>query len=366
LRQQVGEIHRPQEPRNIAPRNPTGRSALATDAARTSLRGMNTLRIPRTDLSVSRLAYGCMKLGGGWDQNPISAETETAARAAVEAALECGINLFDHADIYCFGKSETVFGRLLAASPGLRGRIVLQSKVGIRLVQDALRSGEPTRYDFSREHILRSTEGILRRLQTDHLDLLLLHRPDPLVEPAEVAAAFDELHRAGKVRHFGVSNHSAAQLELLRREVRQPLVVNQLEFSLSQPALVVEGMRVNQAGATAESALATGLLDYCRLHDILVQAWSPIGGGRLLRAATGETEPPSGAAALVAQFAAEKTTTPEAILLAWILRHPAGIQPVFGSTRPERIRAAAPAALVTLTREEWYALLAASRGARVP
>lgn len=320
---------------------------------------MKTTRIPRTELDVSRLAYGCMKIGGTWDAAPVSAETERAAHAAIDAALECGINFFDHADIYTCGKSESVFGRLLAARPGLRDQIVLQSKVGIRFANDAYQSGDPHRFDFSREHILRSTEAILARLQTDRLDLLLLHRPDPLVEPAEVAAAFDALHAAGKVRHFGVSNHTPAQIELLKRQVRQPLVVNQLEFSLAQPALVVEGVLANRAGTQADHALATGILDYCRLHDIFVQAWSPLGHGKLLA----NDHPASG---LIAKLAAEKGVTPDALVLAWILRHPAGIQPILGTTRAERVRAAAPADGVTLSREEWYALLAAARGTKMP
>lgn len=327
---------------------------------------MKTYRIPRTDLVVSRLAYGCMKIGGTWDHAPISAETESGARAVVEAAMEAGINFFDHADIYCCGKSEEVFGRMLAASPDLRARIVLQSKVGIRFANDAYQSGEPARYDFSREHILRSTEAILRRLRTDRLDLLLLHRPDPLVQPEEVAAAFDALQAAGKVRHFGVSNHTPTQIELLKRHLRQPLVVNQLEFSLAQPALVVEGIRANQAGATTEAALASGLLDYCRLNEILVQAWSPVGKGKLFAAGPDDSGPLSAAATLVAKLAREKDTTPDAIALAWILRHPAGIQPVLGTTRPERVRAAAPADGAMLSREEWYALLAAARGQKAP
>ncbi len=320
---------------------------------------MNTYRIPRTDLTVSRLAYGCMKIGGAWDHAPISAETEKSARAAVEAALEGGINLFDHADIYTFGKSESVFGRILSTDTTLRDRVVLQSKVGIRLPHDACLGGEPPRYDFSRAHIVRSTEAILGRLGVSHLDILLLHRPDPLVEPAEVAAAFDELHASGKVRHFGVSNHTPAQIELLKRDVRQPLVVNQLEFSLAQPALLVEGFLANRAGSVAEAALASGTLDYCRLNDILVQAWSPVGGGKLLAA-----DHP--ASPLIAKLAAQQSTTPEAILLAWILRHPAGIQPVIGTTKADRIRAGAQADSLTLTREEWYALLAAARGKNVP
>lgn len=332
---------------------------------------MKTYQIPRTELVVSRLAYGCMKIGGSWDHAPLTEEIQRGAEAVVGAALEAGINFFDHADIYTCGKSETVFGRILQNTLGLRDRIVLQSKVGIRFPNDAYLSGEPARYDFSRAHIIRSTEAILQRLQTDRLDLLLLHRPDPLCDPADVAAAFDELHTAGKVRYFGVSNHTPAQLELLRHYVRQPLVVNQLEFSLAQPALLVEGLSANQAGAGAVSGLATGLLDYCRLHNIAVQAWSPIGGGRLLRAAASPApgvapDPLAAAAKLIAELAIAKNTTAEAVLLAWILRHPAGIQPIIGTTRADRVRASVPADDIELSREEWYALLAAARGKNVP
>ncbi|HEY9248506.1 MAG TPA: aldo/keto reductase [Rariglobus sp.] len=320
---------------------------------------MKTYRIPKTDLVVSRLAYGCMKIGGTWDHAPVSADTEKNARDTVAAALDCGINFFDHADIYTCGKSEELFGRILKSSPGLRDRIVLQSKVGIRFANDAYLSGEPARYDFSHDHILRSTEAILGRLGIDHLDLLLLHRPDPLVEPAEVARAFDTLQRSGKVRYFGVSNHTPGQIELLRHHVRQPLVVNQLEFSLAQPALVVEGFLANRTGASAEANLAAGTLDYCRRHEISVQAWSPVGGGKLLA-------PDHPAAPLIAELAAAKKASPEAILLAWILRHPAGMQPIIGTTKAGRVRVGAQADEIALSREEWYSLLAAARGQKVP
>ncbi|MFA6288596.1 MAG: aldo/keto reductase [Opitutaceae bacterium] len=327
---------------------------------------MKTYRIAKTDLTVSRIAYGCMKIGGTWDHAPVSAETEKAAQASVAAALDCGINFFDHADIYTAGKSEEVFGRILKAAPGLRDRIVLQSKVGIRFANDAYKSGEPPRYDFSHDHIIRSTEAILKRLGVAHLDILLLHRPDPLVEPSEVARAFDTLQSSGKVRHFGVSNHTPAQIELLRRHLRQPLVVNQLEFSLAQHALVSEGFSANQSGTGATSALATGIVDYCRLHDILIQPWSPVGGGKLLKADTTASSPLKETAALVASLAKAKATTAEGILLAWILHHPAGMQPIVGTTKADRVRASAMADDVTLTREEWYSLLAAARGKNVP
>ncbi len=325
---------------------------------------MKTYRIPQTDLHASRIAYGCMKIGGAWDHSAITPEVQKSAKATVEAALTEGINFFDHADIYCCGKSETVFAQVLKDDPTLRDRIILQSKCGIRFPNDALISGEPPRYDFSYEHIIRATEGILSRLGISHLDILLLHRPDPLAEPAEVARAFDELQTSGKVRHFGVSNHTPAQIDLLKRQVRQPLVVNQLQFSLIQPALVVEGFSANQTGVTAN--LATGILDYCQINDILVQAWSPVGGGNFLNPSVEKESPLKEAYALVTELAQAKNTSPEAILLAWILRHPAGIQPIIGTTKAERVIQSALAAEVTLTREEWYSLLAKVRGKNVP
>jgi predicted oxidoreductase len=325
---------------------------------------MKSYHIPNTDRNISRIAYGCMKIGGTWDHAPITAEIQESASACISAALESGIDFFDHADIYTCGKSEEVFGHFLKGEPGLREKITLQSKCGIRFPNDALLSGEPPRYDFSYDHIIRSVEGILRRLQTDYLDILLLHRPDPLVEPAEVAQAFDELHDSGKVLHFGVSNHTAGQMDLLAKHVRQPLIINQLQFSLIQPALVVEGFSANQINAV--SALATGILDYCQKNDILVQAWSPVGGGYILKPDRQKESPFKETADLISTLAKAKNTTPEGILLAWILRHPAGIQPIIGTTKPERVVISAEADDVSLSREEWYQLLAVSRGKNVP
>ena len=192
---------------------------------------MKTQKIAGTDLEVSRLAYGCMNIGGSWDAVPLTDGNRKTAMAAVHGALDAGINFFDHADIYCRGKSEEVFAAVWQDSPSLREKIILQTKCGIRFKEDPS-IGAPLRYDFSYEHILRSVEGSLRRLQTEYLDVLLLHRPDPLVEPEEVARAFDELERAGKVRYFGVSNHTAAEIALLQKCVRQKIVFNQVEFNL--------------------------------------------------------------------------------------------------------------------------------------
>ncbi|HYM87054.1 MAG TPA: aldo/keto reductase, partial [Pseudoxanthomonas sp.] len=181
---------------------------------------MKHYRIPHTDLEVSRIAYGCMHLSQAWDATAITADEISTTLRQVDTALEQGITLFDHADIYARGKSEQLFGEALRQIPELRGRIVLQSKCGIRFADDP-QPGVPARYDFSHQHIVGSVEGILQRLSTGHLDLLLLHRPDPLAQPQEVARAFDDLQRSGKVRHFGVSNHSASQISLLQKHLDQ-------------------------------------------------------------------------------------------------------------------------------------------------
>ena len=319
---------------------------------------MKTLRIPHTELEVSRIACGCMNLSRAWDDGAITAAETRAALALVEAALEHGITLFDHADIYARGKSEQLFGEALRQMPELRSRIVLQSKCGIRLAGDPADS--PQRYDFSRGHLVRSVEGTLKRLDTDHLDLLLLHRPDPLAEPDEVARAFGQLQDSGKVLHFGVSNHNAAQISLLQENLEQPLVVNQVELSLLHHQLISDGILFNLPGDTG----AGRTLDYCREYGILVQAWSPLAGGKLFAGTPAKELRP--AAELVARMAETKDVAAEAILLAWLLKHPAGIQPIVGTTNPERLVASCRADAVELSREEWYALLAAVRGIGVP
>jgi predicted oxidoreductase len=318
---------------------------------------LKTYRLPHTDLQISRLAYGCMLISRRAGQDA------SAPAKLLATALEHDINFFDHANIYDRGQSEAVFGEALKQLPGVRQQIILQSKCGIRFKDDP-RPGDPGRYDFSYAHIMESVEGSLRRLQTDYLDLLLLHRPDPLVEPQDVARAFDELHAAGKVRYFGVSNHSPAQMELLKQHVTQPLVVNQLEVNLLHSGMIREGMLINQDAARYTAA--DGLLDYCRLNDILVQAWSPVAGGQLIDPPRSAAAAVRAAAAAVARLAAEKHTSREAIALGWLLRHPAGIQPIIGTTNVERLRASCQADAVTLTREEWYTLVEAARSEPVP
>lgn len=324
---------------------------------------MKTYRLPQTDLEVSCLAYGCMNLGGSWNADPPTAQARQRAAQLLAQAVELGFNFFDHADIYGRGKSEAVFGAALQQQPGLRERIVIQTKCGIRFKDDPA-PGAPARYDFSYEHILRSVEGSLRRLQTGYIDILLLHRPDPLVEPEEAARAFSELHRSGKVRYFGVSNHTPGQIELLRRYVEQPLVANQVELNLLHAGLIELGILANQAAARYTGA--GGTLDYCRLHGITLQAWAPVAGGRLIDPPAEASEQVRRAAARVRALAEARGVSREAIALAWLLRHPAGIQPVVGTTNPQRLAASRQAADVTLSREEWSSLLEAARGAPVP
>jgi predicted oxidoreductase len=311
-------------------------------------------------LRVSRIAYGCSTLGGTRDATPPTSEVRARAVRALAAALECGIDFFDHADIYCRGKSESVFASALRELGVSRSKIFLQSKCGIRVAGDG---GEraPYHYDLTREHIVRSAEQSLRRLETDYLDVYLLHRPDPLVEPDEVAAAFDELFTSGKVRTFGVSNHTAYQIELLTRSLRQPLVANQVELSLVHPHPIDSGLVMNQGRAATG---VDGLLDYCRLRGITPQAWRPLGSGRALGG--GDDERSRALSAVVRRLAREKGVREEAIPIAWLLRHPARLQPVIGTTDPVRIRGAASADGVELTREEWFELYEAARGERLP
>jgi predicted oxidoreductase len=325
---------------------------------------MKTIRIPHTEIDASVLAAGCMGLAGRFTQTAITAEHEREANAFLDAALELGINFFDHADIYAYGRAEEVFGRVLAHRRDLRDRIFIQSKCGIRWADDP--PGSPQRYDFSRAHILEAVDGSLRRLHTDHLDILLLHRPDVLWEGEEVAAAFDALSRAGKVRHLGVSNQNRFQMEYLQSFLSEPLVANQLEMNVLHSGFAEAAISFNQ-GARGYPDGWEGVMEYCRLEGVLVQPWRPLAKGRLSGGdLTGEPPPVHAAAALVKELAGRYGVGTEAILLAWLLRHPAPIQPVLGTRRPERLRACAEATRVELTREDWYALFAAGRGAPVP
>jgi predicted oxidoreductase len=311
---------------------------------------------------LSRLGAGCLSYGGKWNNAPLQPNAVKDARAAVDAALEAGINLFDHADIYCLGKSETAFGQVLADNPGLRDSMVLQTKCGIRLPDTA--TDESEQYDFSRTHIVAAVEGSLKRLRVTHVDILLLHRPDPLVEPLEVAAAFDELQATGKVLAFGVSNHTAAQISLLRKYLKQPVAVNQIEFSLLHTAAIDGGIcAVERALSPVGTA---GIIEYCREHDILIQAWGPLAGGRLASTPPPDNKHLCKLREVLVEVAEAHDTRPEIIALSWILRHPAGIQPIIGSRHATRLRQQAQCLDVEITRAEWYKLFIAGRGEFLP
>lgn len=267
----------------------------------------------------------------------------------IHTSMELGVNFFDHADIYGGGKSEEIFGEAMKGDATLRREdMIIQSKCGIR-------SG---RYDLSKDYILDSVDNILKRLQMDYLDILLLHRPDALVEPEEVAEAFDILEKSGKVRSFGVSNHKPMQIELLKKYVKQPLIINQLQFSIPVSNMVANGMEVNME--TPGSADRDGsVLDYCRLNDITIQAWSPFqmpSWRGCFLGASDYAELNQKIDELAQKYQVSGTT----IATAWILRHPAGMQVIAGTTSEDRLREIVQACDIQLTREEWYGLYLAA------
>ncbi len=301
----------------------------------------------------SRLGYGCMGLGGDWDSPELTDADREVAFSALDAAVEAGITLFDHADIYRQGKAERVFGEWLAARPGLRERLVIQSKGGIRLATDT----QPGHYNADPAYLEDCIHHSLERLGIDHLDLWLLHRPDPLWEPDRLARCFHALQSAGKVTYFGVSNMHHHQLALLGDALGDPPLVNQLEISLARRELIEADISFN-TGAAQDTA---GTVDFCRRRGIQLQAWGCLAGGRYSREASSGP-----AAALVAELAGNRQCSAEAIVLAWLLRHPAGIQPLVGSTQPSRIAACADATGLELSREDWYRLYIAARENPLP
>ena len=289
----------------------------------------------------SRVAQGCMR---------ITDLSDEAIDRLVKTDLDLGINFFDHADIYGGnGRCEERFGQFLRANPALRSKMLIQTKCGIC----------PNSYDFSKEHILESVNGSLKRLGVDYVDFLLLHRPDALVEPEEVAEAFDQLSREGKVRHFGVSNHNPMQIELLKRSLGEnKIVANQLQFSLTNTTMIDAGINVNTEYAGAVNRDGS-VLDYCRLNDITIQPWSPFQYGFFEGVFIGSPKYPELNKKLE-EIAARYGITPTGLAIAWILRHPANMQPIIGSVRPERMKEIAQAADVTITRGEWYELYLSS------
>jgi len=312
-------------------------------------------------MTSDRVIYGCMGLGR-WDGQPLSAADHSRAELAVQAALEAGITRFDHADIYGHGSAEAVFGDLLDRSPGLRDRIWVQTKCGIRLAGDA---GPFQHYDLRGASIRARVEESLKRLRTDHVDSLLLHRPDPLADPAEVGATLTALYDEGLVRSVGVSNMSAAQIALLQAHTPIRITSNQLEMGLHQRAWL-EGEVLANLPASAEIGFPLGTVEFCRSNGIELQAWGPLANGRFTGAPKEERD--ADVAALLVELAEVHDTTPETVLLWWLQRHPAAIRPVIGTTNPDRIRACSDAVTGAprLGHEEWYSLWLTARGVPLP
>ena len=305
---------------------------------------MNTIKIARSDLDASEIALGCMRIASLSNQD---------IATLIHTALDEGITFFDHADVYGGGKSEEKFAEALDMTPRLRDTMILQTKVGIR-------KGS---FDFSKEHILEAVEGSLNRLRTDHLDVLLLHRPDALVEPEEVAEAFTILHDSGKVKYFGVSNQNPMQIELLTKFVKQPLIINQLQLSITNTGMIDAGINVNMK--IDSSIVRDGsILDYCRLKEITIQPWSPFQYGFFEGVFLDNDKFPE-LNAQINTIAASRGVTNTAIAIAWLLRHPARMQPILGTTNPTRVKDASKASDVKLTRQEWYAIYLAA-GNKLP
>ena len=305
---------------------------------------MKTITLNNTNLSIPEIGMGCMRI--------VELENADAVKSWVDTALEHGINFFDHADIYGKGRCEELFGQVL--TPSLREKIILQSKCSIR---------PGIAFDFSKEHILNSVDGILKRLNTEYLDILLLHRPDTLMEPEEVADAFRILKENGKVRHFGVSNQTPMQMELLSKYCDEPLLINQLQLSIAHCPMINSGINANMYNDSGINRDG-GVLEYCRLKDITIQAWSPFQYGVFEGIFLGN-EKFAELNKVIDDLAEKYNVTNSAIAVAWILRHPAGIQTIVGTTNKDRIAQISKASEIRLTREEWYALYMAA-GNKLP
>jgi predicted oxidoreductase len=305
---------------------------------------MKYINIGNEKIKASEIALGCMRISN----KPIKEVSEL-----INTALEEGINFFDHADIYGGGKSEEVFAEAIEMNPNIRERIIIQTKCGIRRGY----------YDFSKKHILDSVDGSLKRLKTEYIDILLLHRPDTLMEPEEIAEAFSILHTNGKVRNFGVSNFNPMQIELVSKYINQRIIVNQLQLSIAHTGMIDFGFNVNMKVDQAINRDGS-ILEYCRLKDITIQAWSPFQYGFFEGVFLGNDKFKD-LNDKINEIANKKGVPGIAIPIAWILRHPAKIQPIVGTTNPSRLKDICKASGIELTREEWYELYR-SVGNKIP
>jgi predicted oxidoreductase len=300
------------------------------------------IQIANTDLKVSNMIMGNMRL---------TQLSVPEAEKLIRTAMEEGINFFDHADIYGRGQCEEIFSEAIGMTPSVRENMILQSKCGIRVPEGY--------FDFSKEHIISSVDGILNRLKTDYLDILLLHRPDVLMEPEEVAQAFEQLHTSGKVKYFGVSNHNPAQIELLQKYIPYKLVINQLQLSIAHTPMIDSGIALNMKIDQSINR-DSSILEYSRLKDMTIQAWSPFQHGFFEGAFLGDNERYPELNKTIDSIAEKYGVTNTAIAVAWITRHPANIQVVLGTTNPQRMKDACSGSDLKLTREEWYQIYKAA------
>jgi len=300
---------------------------------------MKKIKLGNSRLEVPNVAVGCMR---------IHSLDNKQAEHFVQTALEEGAVFFDHADVYGGGTCEEIFANAIHMNDDIREKVILQTKCGI---------GKGT-FDFSKEHIIEAVNDSLKRLKTDYVDVLLLHRPDALVEPDEVAEAFDKLESAGKVRHFGVSNQKPMQIELLKKSVKQPLVANQLQLSITNATMISNGVNVNMENYPAVDRDGS-ILDYSRLHDMTIQPWSPFQFGFFEGVFLGHEKFPElneQIDVIAKKYEVSNTT----IAIAWLLRHPAHMQPITGTMNIERLKDCCKASDIYLTRDEWYGIFRAA------
>ena len=303
---------------------------------------MRYITLGQDDKELSEIVLGMMR---------IKDKSVKEVEELVETALSVGINAFDLADIYGRGRCEELLGLVLKNRPDLREKMWIQSKCGIRIE-------EFTYFDFSKDHIIKSVDGILQRLKIDHLDSLLLHRPDALMESDQVAEAFDLLYKQGKVRNFGVSNQNPMMMELLKKDVKQPLAVNQLQLSAAFTPGFESGFHVNMEDSQA--AMRDGsIFEYCKLHDVVIQAWSVLQFGYFKGNFVGN-EKFQALNQVLDRLAIKYGVTSSTIAISWILRYPAKMQAVVGTTNPKHLREISQAANFSLTRKEWYEIYLAA------
>lgn len=299
---------------------------------------MKTMQLGKSGLEVPVIAVGCMRMGD---------KTEQQAAEIINKAMDNGLNFFDHADIYCGGKSEEVFSKAINMNDDIREKIILQSKCGI--------CNNKAYFDFSKEHIMESVEGSLKRLGTDYLDILLLHRPDTLWEPEEIAETFALLKEQGKVKHFGVSNQNPMQMRLLQKYLKdEPICADQLQLSITNCTMFKHGLNVNMENESAVDRDG-GVVEYCRYEDITIQAWSPFQFGFFEGVYLDNPDFP-GINEELQRLADKYGVSKITIVIAWILRHPAKMQPLTGTMNTERLQQCADAVNVNLTKEEWYSI----------